>query len=90
MRVPPLGCSCLKKKGHNCVKKWRITSPTGMSSLLKVNNYSGFQVNIFRNNRDIRLHLENSKSKKEHNFVKKWRITSPTGMGSPFDSEQLF
>ena len=50
-----------------------------------------FQVNIFSNNRDIRLHLENSKSKKGHNLVKKnWRITSPTGMGSPFDSEQLF
>ena len=62
-----------------------------MSSNLIVNNYSEFQVNIFSNNRDIRLHLlENSKSKKGHNFVKKWRITSPTGMGSPFDSEQLF
>ena len=56
-----------------------------------VNNYSEFQVNIFSNNRDIRLHLENSKSKKGHNFVKEnWRITSSTGMGSPFDSEQLF
>ena len=62
-----------------------------MSSLLIVNNYSEFQVNIFSNNRDIRLHLENSKSKKVHNFVKKyWRIISPTGMGFPFDSEQLF
>ena len=29
-----------------------------------MNNYSEFQVNIFSNNRDIRLHLENSKSKK--------------------------
>ena len=58
--------------------------------LLIVNNYSKFQVNIFSNNRDIRLHLENSKSKRGHNFVKKWRITSPTGMGSPFNSEQLF
>ena len=28
-------------------------------------------MNIFSNNRDIRLHLENSKSKKGHNFVKK-------------------
>ena len=56
-----------------------------------MNNYSEFQVNIFSNNRDIRLHLENSKSKEEHNFVKNnWRITSSTGMGSPFDSEQLF
>ena len=36
-----------------------------------MNNYSEFQVNIFSNNRDIRLHLENSKSKKGHNFVKK-------------------
>ena len=55
-----------------------------------MNNYSEFQVNIFSNNRDIRLHLENSKSKKGHNFVKKnWRIISATGIGSPFDSEQL-
>ena len=30
-----------------------------------------FQVNIFSNNRVIRLHLENFKSKKGHNFVKK-------------------
>ena len=29
-----------------------------------MNNYSELQVNIFSNNRDIRLHLENSKSKK--------------------------
>ena len=59
--------------------------------LLVVNNYSDFQVNIFSNNRDIRLHLENSKSKKGHNFVKiNWRITSPTSMGSPFVSEQPF
>ena len=36
-----------------------------------VNNCSEFQVNIFSNNRDIRLHLEISWSKKEHNFVKK-------------------
>ena len=56
-----------------------------------MNNYSEFQVNIFSNNRDIRLHLENSESKRGHNFVKKnWRIISSTGMGSPFDSEQLF
>ena len=48
-----------------------------------MNSYSEFQVNIFSKNRDIRLHLENSKSKKGHNFVKNWRITSPTGMGSP-------
>ena len=55
-----------------------------------MNNYSEFQVNILSNNRDIRLHLENSKLKKGHNFVKKnQRITSPTGMSSPFDSEQL-
>ena len=46
------------------------------------NRYSEFQVNIFSNNRDIRRHIENSKSKKGHNFVKRnWRITSPTGMG---------
>ena len=56
-----------------------------------MNKYSEFQVNIFSNNRDIRLHLENSKSKKGHNFVKKnWSITYPTGMGSTFDSEHLF
>ena len=36
-----------------------------------MNNNSEFQVNIFSNNRDIRLHLENSKSKKGQNFVKK-------------------
>ena len=36
-----------------------------------MNNYSEFQVNIFSNNKDIRLHLENSKSKKGHNFVKR-------------------
>ena len=36
-----------------------------------MNNYSEFQVNIFSNNIDIRLHLENSKLKKGHNFVKK-------------------
>ena len=35
-----------------------------------MHNYSVFQVNIFSNNRDIRQHLENSKSKKGHNFVK--------------------
>ena len=58
---------------------------------LIVNNYSEFQENIFSNNRDIRLHLENSKSKKGHNFVKKnWKITSPAGVDSPFDSEELF
>ena len=55
-----------------------------------MNNYSEFQVNIFSNNRDIRLGLENSKSKKGHNFVKKRKIISPTGIGSPLDSEQLF
>ena len=49
-------------------------------------------MNIFNNNRDIRLqlHLENSKSKKGHNFVEKnWKIISPTGMGSPFDNEHI-
>ena len=62
-----------------------------MGSPFDRNNYSEFQVNIFSNNRDIRLLLENSKSKKGHNFVKKkWRISSPTGMGSPFNSEHLF
>ena len=52
-----------------------------------VNNYSEFQVNIFSNNRDIRLHLEISKSRKGHNFVKK---IGGLRMGSPFDNEQLF
>ena len=46
-----------------------------------VNNYSEFQVNIFSNNRDIRLNLENSKSKKGHNSV--------MGMGSPFDKVKV-
>ena len=54
-----------------------------------MNNYSEFQVNIFSNNRDIRLHLENSKSKKGHNYVKKFEDYSPTGMSFPFDSEEL-
>ena len=62
-----------------------------MGSLLVVNNYTEFQVNNFSNNRDIRLHLENSKSKKGHYFAKKkWRIYSPTIMGSAFGSEQIF
>ena len=45
-----------------------------------MNNYAEFQINIFSNNRDIKLLLENFKSKKGHNFVKKidW-TTSPTG-----------
>ena len=34
-----------------------------------MSNYSKFQVNSVSNNRDIKLHLENSKSKKGHNFV---------------------
>ena len=48
-----------------------------------VNNYSEFQVNvnIFSNNRDIRLNLENSKSKKGHNSV--------MGIGSPFDKVKV-
>ena len=37
------------KKGH----KFVITSLFGMGSLLIVNNYSEFQVNIFIINRDI-------------------------------------
>ena len=41
------------KKGHNFVKKCRITSPLVLVPLLIVNNYSEFQVNIFSNNRDI-------------------------------------
>ena len=62
-----------------------MSSPFESEQLLQV------KVNIFSNNKDIMLHIENSKSKKGHSFVKKnWRITSPTGMGSPFDSEQLF
>ena len=42
-----------------------------MGSPFDSEQYSEFQVNIFSNNRDIRLHLENCKSKKGHNFVKK-------------------
>ena len=42
-----------------------------------MNNYSEFQVNIFSNTRDIRLHLENSKLKKGHNFVQKNGGLSP-------------
>ena len=93
--------SSKSKKGHNFVKKYGgLPLLLVWVPLLTMNNYSEFQVNIFSNNNDIRLHLENSKSKKGYNFVKiKWRITTlskkvedylPTGMGSPFDSEQLF
>ena len=42
-----------------------------------VNKNSEFEVNVFSNNRDIRLHLENSKSKKGHNFVKEIGGLSP-------------
>ena len=43
------------KKGHNYVRKiLSVTCPTGMGSLLIVNNWSEFQVNIFSNERDIR------------------------------------
>ena len=82
--------SKLKKRIHLSKKNGGLPPLQVWVPLLIVNNYSEFQVNIFSNNRDIRLHLENSKSKKGHNFVKKnWRTISPTGMGSPFDSEQL-
>ena len=60
------------KKGHNFVQKIVGLPPLLVwVPLLIVNNYYEFQVNIFSNNRDIRLHLENSKSKMGHNFVKK-------------------
>ena len=52
--------------------------------LLIVNNYSEFQVKVFSNNRDIRLHLENSKSKKGHNFVKKLEDYLPYWYGLSF------
>ena len=42
-----------------------------MGSPFDSEQYSEFQVNIFSNNRAIRLHLENCTSKKGHNFVKK-------------------
>ena len=42
-----------------------------MGSPFDSEQLSEFQVNIFSNNRDIRLHLENSKSKTGHNFVNK-------------------
>ena len=80
----------MSKKGHNFVKNGELSPLLVWVPLLIVNNYSEFQVNIFSNNRDIRLHLENSKLKKGHSFVKKnWKNTSPNGIGSPFDSEQL-
>ena len=78
MRVPTLGCSCIwkilsRKSGiFLSNKNSRITSPTVIIvPLLIVNNYSEFQENIFSNNRDIRLHLDNSKSKKGPNFVQR-------------------
>ena len=52
-----------------------------------LNNYSEFQVNIFSNNRDIRLHLENSKSKKGHNVVKKF---SHDDAADGYDSTSTF
>ena len=49
------------KKGHNFVKKIEGLPPLLVwIPLLIVNNYFEFQVNIFSNNRDIWLHLENS------------------------------
>ena len=43
------------KKGHNYVEKnLSVTCPTGMGSLLIVNNCCELQVNIFSNNIDIR------------------------------------
>ena len=63
MRVPMLGCSCIKilehfksKKGQNFLKKKYGGLPHLLVQvpLLIVNNYSEFQVNIFSNNRDIR------------------------------------
>ena len=65
-------------------KNWRITAPFGMSSPFDSEQCSEFQVNIFSNNRDIRLHLENSKSKKGHNFVKKLEDYLPYWYGFPF------
>ena len=42
------------KKGHNFVKKIEgLSTLLAWVSLLIVNNYSEFQVNIFSNNRDI-------------------------------------
>ena len=79
------------KKGHNFVKKIEGLPPQLVWVPLLIVNYSEFQVNIFSNNRNLKMSKflhENSKSKKGHNFVKKnWRIIYPTGMGSPFDSE---
>ena len=49
MRVPTLGC------GHHFVKQIGGLPPLLVwVSLLIVNNYFEFQVNIFSNNRDIR------------------------------------
>ena len=42
------------KKGHHCVQKIEGLPPQLIwDTLLIVNNYSEFQVNIFSNNRDI-------------------------------------
>ena len=60
MRVPTLGCSRIqkilsRKRGITLSKKIGGLPPLLVwVSLLIVNNYSEFQVNIFSNNRDIR------------------------------------
>ena len=59
-----------RKRGIN-VKKMDYLPYWYEFPLLIMNNYSEFQVNIFSNNRAIRLHLENSKSKKGHTFVQR-------------------
>ena len=77
MRVPTLGCSCIQKnskskKGHYFVKKFGGLPPFLVwVSLLIVNNYSEFQVNIFSKNSDIRK-------------CPSFRTTPPT---SPFSSK---
>ena len=47
--------NCKLKRGHNYVKKYRVTCPTGMDSPLDSKQLnSEFQVNIFSNDRDMR------------------------------------
>ena len=60
MRVPTLGCGCIKKilsqkRGITLSKKIGGLPPLLVwVPLLTVNNYTEFQVNIFSNNREIR------------------------------------
>ena len=80
-------------QGQDDIQTDRQTCPIGMGSLLIVNNYSKFEVNIFNKDRDIRKSLilsENSKWKRGIYSVKKLlRVTFPNGISSPFDSKEV-